>query len=143
MYDGHCAYCGCKITLKQMQVDHIVPLSRGGTDTTDNMYPACRSCNHYKHTLDIETFRRYIERMPQTLKRDSVTYNNAVRFGLVIPNPHEVKFYFEQVQEQEEHSPLYNNIVESLQQAIDYASGDTSKARVETITIDDIEEDEI
>lgn len=138
MFDGHCAYCGCQINLKQ--------ISRGGTDTVDNMYPACRSCNHYKHTLDIETFRRYIERMPQTLKRDSVTYNNAVRFGLVIPNPHEVKFYFEQVQEQEqeEHSQLYNNIVESLQQAIDYASGkDTSKVRVETITIDDIEDDEI
>mgnify|MGYP004487825509 CR=1 FL=1 len=23
MYDGHCAYCGCKLELKEMQVDHI------------------------------------------------------------------------------------------------------------------------
>ena len=25
-YDGHCAYCGAEITLKQMQVDHLIPM---------------------------------------------------------------------------------------------------------------------
>jgi len=24
-YNGHCAYCGCHINYKDMQVDHIVP----------------------------------------------------------------------------------------------------------------------
>lgn len=24
-YDGRCAYCGCNLTIKQMQVDHIIP----------------------------------------------------------------------------------------------------------------------
>ena len=24
-YNGHCAYCGCEIEMKDMQVDHIVP----------------------------------------------------------------------------------------------------------------------
>ena len=23
-YGGHCAYCGCELTLKSMQIDHIV-----------------------------------------------------------------------------------------------------------------------
>ena len=49
--DGHCAYCGCDLEYKDMQVDHVVPLngwSEHGTDTVDNMLPACRSCNHYK-----------------------------------------------------------------------------------------------
>lgn len=38
-----------------------------------------------------------VENMPAALMRDSVTYKNAVRFGLVTPTPHPVKFYFEQI----------------------------------------------
>lgn len=38
-----------------------------------------------------------VENMPTVLMRDSVTYKNAVRFGLVTPTPHPVKFYFEQL----------------------------------------------
>lgn len=43
-----------------------------------------------------------VESMPSVLMRDSVTYRNAVRFGLVTPNPHPVKFYFEFLQEEQE-----------------------------------------
>lgn len=98
--EGHCAYCGCDLKFEDMQVDHVVPLngwSKQGTDTLDNMLPACRSCNHYKSIMDIETFRAMVENMTVALARDSVTYKNAVRFGLVIPNPHPVKFYFERL----------------------------------------------
>ena len=34
----------------------------------------------------IKEFRKMVEAMPDTLMRDSTTYKNAVRFGLVIPN---------------------------------------------------------
>lgn len=34
--------------------------------------------------------------MPVALMRDSVTYRNAVRFGLVTPAPPPVVFYFEE-----------------------------------------------
>ncbi len=92
---GHCAYCGCEISLREMQVDHITPLRKGGIDALSNMFPACRSCNHYKSTLTVQQFRQMIERMPAALMRDSVTYKNAVRFGVVTPSPHPVVFYFE------------------------------------------------
>lgn len=95
---GHCAYCGREIAMEEMQVDHIVPLRKGGADELQNMLPACRSCNHYKSTLDVEQFRRLVEKMPETLTRDSVTYRNAVRFGLVEPKPHPVVFYFEKLE---------------------------------------------
>lgn len=42
-----------------------------------------------------------VESMPDVLMRDSVTYKNAVRFGLVTPNPRPVKFYFEQMRNPE------------------------------------------
>lgn len=95
-FNGHCAYCGCEITLQQMQADHVEPLELGGKDDISNLYPSCRSCNHYKHTLTLERFRDALERMPNVLMRDNVTYKNAVRFGL-IKHPIEPKviFYFE------------------------------------------------
>jgi hypothetical protein len=97
--NGHCAYCGCKLRFEQMTVDHIKPIAHGGKDTENNMLPACRSCNHRKGTSSVDSFREQVERFPEVLMRDSVTYRNAVRFGLVNPNPHSVEFYFEKLRD--------------------------------------------
>lgn len=40
-----CAYCG---SLEYIEIDHIVPLSRGGLHEPENLAPACRSCNRSK-----------------------------------------------------------------------------------------------
>ncbi len=43
--DGQtCVYCGASAT----SIDHVVPRSRGGTHTWDNVVAACRRCNHQK-----------------------------------------------------------------------------------------------
>jgi len=47
-YEGKCAYRG---EVGPLQVDHRVPLSRGGTNSIDNILPACRSCNGHKHAM--------------------------------------------------------------------------------------------
>jgi 5-methylcytosine-specific restriction endonuclease McrA len=39
-----CVYCGSSAT----SIDHVVPRSRGGTHTWDNVVAACRRCNHAK-----------------------------------------------------------------------------------------------
>jgi len=103
--DGHCAYCGIEITLKQMQVDHVIPMEffdvynaiGKNLDEIENMLPTCRSCNNYKSSLTLDKFRTAIERWPTILLRDNVTYKNAVRFEMVVPNPHSVQFYFEKI----------------------------------------------
>lgn len=41
-----CAYCG--EYGKKLQCDHIVPISRGGSNSFDNLTTACRSCNASK-----------------------------------------------------------------------------------------------
>lgn len=71
MYNGHCAYCGTEIAYKDMQVDHATPLRIGGADDISNYMPACRSCNHYKATLDVERFRKYLSEMHKRLMRVS------------------------------------------------------------------------
>lgn len=97
MYNGHCAYCGTEIAYKDMQVDHAIPLRIGGADDISNYMPACRSCNHYKHTLDIEGFREYLSGIHKRLQRDNVTYNIAERFGVVQHVTDDIVFYYEQV----------------------------------------------
>lgn len=41
-----CQYCG--ITSNNLTIDHIIPKSRGGTDSWDNLVAACNSCNNKK-----------------------------------------------------------------------------------------------
>ncbi len=43
-----CLYCGTSLPPSQLTRDHVVPLSRGGTDTWENTVTACRPCNHRK-----------------------------------------------------------------------------------------------
>jgi len=95
--NGHCAYCGCELEYKDMQVDHVEAILTGGSDTLDNMLPACRSCNHYKSSMTLEMFRHNLERMPIVLERDCVTYKIAKRFGIVKPVKKKVKFYYEEL----------------------------------------------
>lgn len=99
---GHCAYCGCEIPIGKMHIDHVKPISIDGEDVLENMLPACRSCNNYKASMSVEGMRRAVQRWPEVLMRDSVTYKNAVRYGLVLPNPKPIKFYFETMEEQNE-----------------------------------------
>jgi 5-methylcytosine-specific restriction endonuclease McrA len=45
---GKCYYCSCKLG-KSYHVDHIVPLSRGGSNRPENLVCACAACNLSKH----------------------------------------------------------------------------------------------
>ena len=44
-----CYICGKLIPFGERHVDHIIPLSRGGTHTIDNLAIACKRCNLVKH----------------------------------------------------------------------------------------------
>ncbi|MCP5152029.1 MAG: HNH endonuclease [Ectothiorhodospiraceae bacterium] len=46
--DHMCMYCGEKMVESLLTRDHVLPLSRGGTDTWSNVVTACRPCNHAK-----------------------------------------------------------------------------------------------
>ena len=94
-YDGHCAYCGKAITIKNMQVDHILPKRNGGTDDIDNLNPSCRLCNHYKRAADIEIFRNDL--LGGLIKRLMKIYifRVALDYGMITINGWNKKFYFE------------------------------------------------
>lgn len=48
---GVCHYCKNKFTPNQLTLDHIVPVSRGGTSTKNNCVPACDKCNKEKSVM--------------------------------------------------------------------------------------------
>jgi hypothetical protein len=43
-----CLYCGDYLYDYELTRDHVVPVSRGGADTWENVVTACRECNHFK-----------------------------------------------------------------------------------------------
>lgn len=40
-----CRYCGKQAPLAYLQVDHVVPISQGGSDHPRNLVVACSECN--------------------------------------------------------------------------------------------------
>ena len=78
-----------------------LPLAINGDDTKENMLPACRSCNKYKNTLDVEGFREYLSGIPKRVRRDDIAFQVGERYGLLQENKVPVVFYFEKVRENE------------------------------------------
>lgn len=93
--EGRCAYCGTPIALVDMQVDHVHPKVAGGTDDMSNLVPACRHCNNYKLFWPLEKFREMIASQIDLLRRNTMNFRMAERYGLVFQYPREIVFYFE------------------------------------------------
>jgi 5-methylcytosine-specific restriction endonuclease McrA len=52
---GRCHYCGKEVSPRELTMDHVVPLVRGGRSTKGNLVPACKECNNAKkHSLAFE-----------------------------------------------------------------------------------------
>jgi len=61
--DDHiCQYCG--LEGGDLTVDHVIPRSRGGEHTWDNVVTACRPCNHRKGGKTIQEARLRLLREP-------------------------------------------------------------------------------
>jgi 5-methylcytosine-specific restriction endonuclease McrA len=63
-WNRKCAYCG--IENVHLQVEHIHPKAKGGSDRISNLCMACEKCNLKKGTQDIEKF---LAKKPDILKR--------------------------------------------------------------------------
>jgi 5-methylcytosine-specific restriction endonuclease McrA len=50
--DGRCGYCGVPVFWevdRDVHIDHMLPISRGGSNWPDNLCIACETCNTSKH----------------------------------------------------------------------------------------------
>lgn len=60
---GICHYCGAKVPPKELTLDHLVPVGRGGKSTRGNCVPACKDCNNRKRHLLPTEWMEYLERL--------------------------------------------------------------------------------
>ena len=105
---GHCAYCGCEITIKQMQVDHIRPhwhtlteqqaTKSGivkGLHHIENLNPSCARCNKWKSTYSLEEFRKVVETSLDRLERDTPNFRLAKDYVLMKIEKKPIILFFE------------------------------------------------
>lgn len=106
-YNHRCAYCGCDLEYKDMQVDHVKSVY-ANTDIKqtmsseemydiDNLMPSCRQCNFYKSSMQLDAFReRLATTMMENLQKE-FTYRLALKYGLIEEYIKPIRFYFETV----------------------------------------------
>jgi len=54
---GRCALCGISKTERPLDVDHIIPRSKGGKNDLENLQALCTKCNRSKQNKDQTDFR--------------------------------------------------------------------------------------
>ncbi len=66
---GRCHYCGKAVPPKELTMDHVVPLVRGGRTTKGNVVPCCKDCNNKKKYLLPVEWADYLTRCAETASR--------------------------------------------------------------------------
>jgi 5-methylcytosine-specific restriction endonuclease McrA len=61
-----CQYCGTRPHV--LTLDHVVPKSRGGRNTWENMVTACGACNHRKGGRTLQEVRMRLLREPRAAR---------------------------------------------------------------------------
>ena len=76
--NSKCVYCGAKAA----EIDHVIPRSNGGTNSTYNLVASCRRCNEKKSNLSLKAFgklmgRDYSHLEPKKLPKDAAIVQSA------------------------------------------------------------------
>lgn len=58
--EGCCALCGKRLSLENMTLDHIIPLSMNGKDEMENLQASCFTCNQIKNNIMPDDFMEKI-----------------------------------------------------------------------------------
>lgn len=60
---GTCHYCRARFHPRDLTMDHVVPVIRGGRSTKGNVVPCCKACNSKKkHMVPVE-WQEYLDRL--------------------------------------------------------------------------------
>jgi 5-methylcytosine-specific restriction endonuclease McrA len=62
---GICFYCGRAFPAKELTMDHIVPVARGGKSTKGNIVTSCKECNNAKKQLLPIEWENYLAGLKQ------------------------------------------------------------------------------
>lgn len=61
-YNGRCVICGKPIKQNDYTIDHIIPISCGGTNAFENLQLSCKCCNQMKQDFSMdEAIRKMLD----------------------------------------------------------------------------------
>jgi 5-methylcytosine-specific restriction enzyme A len=60
---GSCHWCGGTFPVEDLTMDHVIPLSRGGKASRNNVVPACKQCNSNKKYLLPMEWEQYLNHL--------------------------------------------------------------------------------
>lgn len=60
--DNHCYHCQRELSYGQATLDHVIPRSKGGSDSFDNLVLSCHQCNCDRMSLPIDTWQEFYKR---------------------------------------------------------------------------------
>jgi len=98
--ENHCWYCGLKLALDSMTIDHIIPVAQHGNARIDNLVPACKTCNSAKGGKTLEDYR-WSRRQKKSHWAQQGIYFSACQqrylqsINLALPDPPNHIFWFE------------------------------------------------
>jgi 5-methylcytosine-specific restriction endonuclease McrA len=72
-YGTQCRYCNKTLDINNIVIDHIIPISKGGTSNIDNLQVICKTSNSMKGSLDEGNFKillSWLDTVPEELKQD-------------------------------------------------------------------------
>ncbi len=89
-FNGHCAYCGCKILFEEMEIDHSVPIAKTNNENSAhfissnyNLRPTCHDCNNFKNSMSAGEFKFYLEEKLMKELKKVLPYRIALKYGFI------------------------------------------------------------
>ena len=67
---NECVYCKTKLTLNNSNLDHIIPLARGGKEDESNYQILCERCNKEKHSKTHQEYISWLHKLGETTKKE-------------------------------------------------------------------------
>ena len=61
--EGHCYLCGEFVDFDSFEIEHHIPISKGGTNDLDNLYCSCFICNAIKRDIYPKEFMEKISQI--------------------------------------------------------------------------------
>jgi 5-methylcytosine-specific restriction endonuclease McrA len=71
IYGKKCKYCNEVLNIRTIACDHIIPITKGGASTPDNLQLICKRCNTRKGPLnecDYETVVKWVRRQSDEVR---------------------------------------------------------------------------
>lgn len=70
-----CQYCGSHPPSVVLEVDHIIPISKGGNNNIDNLITSCFECNRGKSNIELSELPEKTQEKVILIKERELQYN--------------------------------------------------------------------